>query len=78
MRSSYLLALPVALGFLITGGSAAEPLRGAAEVLKRSADQSGKTAPKPPSDSAKLRADLTNFTTRAASLAPTAAAREWL
>ena len=78
MRTSYLLAASVSLSFLTTVGPAAEPLRGAADVLKRAADQSGKTdsATKPPSDSAKFRADLTNFTTRAASLAPAAAARE--
>lgn len=80
MRSSYLLAVPVALSCFTAAVPAAEPLRGAADVLKRAADQSAKTDPatKPPSDSAKLRADLTNFTTRAASLAPAAAAREWL
>jgi len=74
MRSSYLLAVPVAMSCLTAAGPAAELLRGAADVLKRAAEQSGKSDPatKPPSDSAKLRADLTDFTTRAASLAPAA------
>ena len=49
-------------------------------MLKRVAGQSGSPAPgtKSPSESARLRADLTNFTTRAVSLAPAIAAREWL
>ena len=49
-------------------------------MLKRVAGQSGSPAPgtKSPSESARLRADLTNFTRRAVSLAPAVAAREWL
>lgn len=58
----------------------AAPLQGAAILLQKAAAQS-QAAPKeqkPVSETAKLRADLTNFTARASSLAPEVAAREWL
>lgn len=60
---------------------AAAPLRGAQAVLNDVATQTGvpaKAAAQPLSESARLRADLTNFTARASTLAPAAAARDWL
>jgi tetratricopeptide (TPR) repeat protein len=60
---------------------AADALRGAQAVLADVAAQTGapaQPAAKPPSELARLRADLTNFTARAVTLAPAAAAREWL
>lgn len=60
---------------------AADSLRGARAVLADVATQTGAPAQavtKPLSESAKLRSDLSNFTTRAAALPPATAAREWL
>ncbi len=58
---------------------AEEALRGAAAVLKSVAEESkAPEVPKLLSESAKLRAELTNFTARAVSLAPAEAAKEWL
>ncbi len=59
---------------------AADSLRGAQAVLNDVATQTGAPAQaaKPLSESARLRTDLTNFTARAAALAPAAAARDWL
>jgi tetratricopeptide (TPR) repeat protein len=60
---------------------AADALQGAAAILKKVAEKSGQAAEpdaKPPSETARLRADLTNFTARVATLPPAEAARGWL
>ncbi len=63
----------------VAAGRAAEPLQGAATLLKQAADQTNAPLPvKQPSKAFLLRADLTNFNARAATLAPVNAAREWL
>lgn len=80
MHATHLLALLATLS-LAVHAPAAEPLRGAQAVLDDIAAQTGapaQAAAKPLSETAKLRTDLTNFTARAATLAPAAAAREWL
>ena len=60
---------------------AADALRGAAAILDEVAGKTGaqaQPAAKPPSEAATFRADLSNFTARVSTLAPAAAAREWL
>lgn len=65
---------------LSVSASAAEALRGAAAILDEVAAKSGALARQPgaPSPGAQLRGDMTNFAARAATLAPAAAAQEWL
>lgn len=80
MHSYKLLLLATGLA-LVVNVHAADPLRGAQAVLNDVVAQTGAPArpvAQPISESAKLRADLTNFTARASTLAPAAAAREWL
>lgn len=65
---------------LSISASAAEPLRGAAAILGELAAKANAKDVQPAAVSpvAKFRADLANFTARAATLAPAAAAQEWL
>ena len=65
---------------LALSASAADALRGAAAILDQlaqGADQTKQPA-KPPSEAAKLRTDVSNFTARVSALAPATAAGEWL
>ena len=65
---------------LSVSASAAEPLRGAAAILGDLAAKASAQAAQPAAVSpvAQLRTDLTGFATRAGTLAPAAAANEWL
>jgi len=75
--ASLICCLTACLTFL---ASAADSLRGAAAVLdqvSQGGDQA-KLPTKPPSETVKLRTDLSNFTAHASTLTPAAAASEWL
>jgi tetratricopeptide (TPR) repeat protein len=65
---------------LSVSASAAEPLRGAAAILDELAAKANAKDVQPAAVSpvVKFRANLANFTARAATLAPAAAAQEWL
>ena len=80
MKRIQLLALSCFTTFALSA-SAADVLRGAAAVLDEVAAKTGaqaQAAAKPPSATATFRADLSNFTARVTTLAPAAAAQEWL
>ena len=79
MRPTTLLIVVLTACF-VSSVSAADSLRGAASILEQisqGADPATQPA-KPTSEAAKLRTDLSNFTARASTLAPAAAASEWL
>ena len=80
MRFLHFLILLFVLSAVALSATAAEPLQGAIALLDSLSDKIGKTdtAPKPVSDGARLRFDLTNFTARSAALTPGVAAQEWV
>ena len=80
MKRVQLLVLSI-FTFFTLSASAADGLRGATAVLEDVAAKTGaqgQAAAKPPSEAVKFRADLSNFTARASTLAPDVAAKEWL